>query len=471
MTDEDSILENIRYSNEKILILNVFSCACLPAIFNGGNSTIGLCVIFAAGILAIINVCTFPSNWIDAPEFTRVKYFAALSPYLAVLAFSIFRLSNPATVEFLEGEHVNIKFSELSGLCASSAYNDSYGAVSGCIPLVSSAASALSIPIITQSRFVLKKMIALCAIFISLLCAGGFIVEFFESISAHSIKWLFGRNAFSTFEYAPSFSTTSYIWGSMLLAAGIYTKQRFRLLSAVITPRSLFLFGGALMFAAAFFTAKDSFKPFIVAGGAIASAIYAIDTIPTLYNLKRHWDYDFYGEMPKRKITEVVFPIIFYSLVSVACVAFLAANFSDIASAFSDSPALAGINDDTRKIIEQKPLFGWGVNSFPTVFKFFQGDDIEFANWISPTTDVYRMLVDVGYAGIAALLITPAFMLIKTLAGIAFKVSYSGIIMLSAVLFVAISANFSNTLQNPAAMASFMVLFFTFIAWEDAEII
>ena len=92
MLDEDTVLKSVRYSNEKILILNICTAVCVPTLFVGGTNVFALCIFFSLGLLSILNVMSYPTNWIDAPEYTRTKYFLLLSPYIAIILLSIYRI-------------------------------------------------------------------------------------------------------------------------------------------------------------------------------------------------------------------------------------------------------------------------------------------------------------------------------------------------------------------------------------------
>ena len=105
MLDEDVVLKFARYTNERVLIINAFLMAILPAIFNGGNSMIAMCLIFSIGLIAPINVISYPRIWVDAQEYVRLKYFVSILPIAALLCLTIFRASTPAISElYIEGE-------------------------------------------------------------------------------------------------------------------------------------------------------------------------------------------------------------------------------------------------------------------------------------------------------------------------------------------------------------------------------
>lgn len=476
MLDEDTILKSTRYSNEKILITNVEFAACATAIFSGGDNIFGLCIFFAMGLLALANVLYYPSNWIDAPEFSRTKYLLTALPYLALVVFSIYRITIPSveSVSIEQNSYMVLKDSFMN--LESSAYADSYYAFANCFLILSAALIGISICVITQSRFVLQSMVLSCAIFVGILCGIGFFFDLFDFVFNSSLKNLFGENSFSTFKNRENFAVFSYIWAVLTCSTTLYTNQRFSFLNSIFTPRTYFLTLGAILFAASIYTADVSFKPFIFASIAIIGAIYAFDTIPTNANLKRHWDTSNFGAMPKRPIRKALFPICTYSFIAILGVVFcfiFAGKYNLSMSEIDASQKifLENFAKDTSTLIDTKPLLGWGSDAFSTMLKFVQGDDIAAINWISPLTDIERWRVEFGLVGLGLIFITPAVKLLITLISNKFKLSKAGLIMLSSVVLILVSSTMMTPLQNPCVVVSFMVLVFTFFAWEDAEII
>ena len=245
MLDEDVILKSARYSSEKLLVLNIFAIACLPALFNGGSGAVALSIIFSLGIVAPINVFTFPSTWIDAPEYSRLKYCACIFPCAAAFCIALFRFFTPslgfANIGGIEALRLS---AENSGKIFSSAAPSFFDSMSDAIIIFSSALCAFSIFIITKSRFVLKNMILLCAAAAVALSLFGLALDALLALGVPAVQRVYSERAFSTFADKAEFSYYAYIWASALFAAGIYTFQRFTISGMLCSLRSLILAAG-----------------------------------------------------------------------------------------------------------------------------------------------------------------------------------------------------------------------------------
>lgn len=286
MLDEDVVLKSARYANERVLILNTLALVLLPAIFDGGSSVVGFCLIFSIGLIAPVNMLTYPANWIDAPEYSRLKYFAALFPYIAFLALSCFRLEIPA-VEY-SPEYGGFFFLNGSQNPLAAAFIDGFAAMTDPIVLLVAAACAMSAYFVTQSRFVLRNTMILCGAAVASLTLGGWILKAVAGISTPAQTGLMAPEAFSTFSDGRVWSPFALMWASALFAVGIYTVQRFRPLSMLLSKRTAVLGMGALVFAGAAYSASPFFLPVCWLVMAFIAAVYMFNTLPSEARMAIH---------------------------------------------------------------------------------------------------------------------------------------------------------------------------------------
>lgn len=472
MLDEDVVLKSARYANERVLILNTLALVLLPAIFDGGSSVVGFCLIFSIGLIAPVNMLTYPANWIDAPEYSRLKYFAALLPYIAFLALSCFRLEIPA-VEY-SPEYGGFFFLNGSQNPLAAAFIDGFAAMTDPIVLLVAAACAVSAYFVTQSRFVLRNTMILCGASVAVLTLAGWILKAVAGINAPAQTGLMASEAFSTFSDGRAWSPFALMWAAALFAVGIYTVQRFRPLSMLLSKRTAVLGMGALVFAGAAYSASPFFLPVCWLVMAFIAAVYMFNVLPSEARMAIHRKMA--GEAHKKlPISKKIFPFMFYAAAFAASCAACAASYfkyADFREGAAGTPYAAqeaAMREDCQKLIEEKPLFGWGPDSFATVSALTQGDDLEFAPRPAAETSLEETLLENGKVLTAALAVVPALFFIRMV--LRMRISQSGLILMASLAACAFLGIFENPFNSPSVIISFWVLMFCMFSWENAEII
>ena len=473
MLDEDVVLKFARYTNERILIVNAFLIAILPAIFNGGASMIAMCIIFSVGIIAPINVISYPIMWIDAPEHVRLKYFVAIMPVIALFAFTIYRISIPAISDlYIEGERFDfISNSEQLSL----AFTDPLAAIGGTISILSMFAVGASIYFITQSRFIVQSLVSICTAGVLVMALCGLIAKGADFMELPPILGLFGPESFASFDSAQDWAGFAFLWSSALFAVTIYTPQRFRIRNMVQSARTLILILASLLGISAYFTASPILKIFVALQFAVVFAVYSFNVFPSEKTLKIHWKSARKSHMPKRPLKEVVCPFAIYLTLSLLSL-FAAANSYAKYREFEKSPegaALAAekenIDADTLEAAAKRPLWGWGANSFSAVFALNQGDDIDMQKIDTPSSDLLRGRFEYGFLGMGLIFLMPLLLWLRVLIKNGF--SQSGVIFLSSIILISLYASLSTPFASPSVFASFLIVFFCYLTWEKAEII
>lgn len=473
MLDEDVVLKFARYTNERVLIINAFLMAILPAIFNGGNSMIAMCLIFSIGLIAPINVISYPRIWVDAQEYVRLKYFVSILPIAALLCLTIFRASTPAISElYIEGEAFDYisNFEEIS-----LAFTDSFTAICALITLLALFAVGASIYFITQSRFIIQTLISLCCAGVAILTFFGVLSSLADYFEVPAVLGFFTSESFATFDNAEDWAAFAFLWSCALFAVTIYTPQRFRLLNMLQSIRTLILAIATAIALSALYTGSPIFKIFVCIELCIVFAVYALNTFPSEKNLKMHWRSARSSRMPKRPLKEVILPFAMYSIIAIAF-ALLAFKFHASYRAFCSSDegvALAleraSLDQDTMDIIKERPLYGWGAASFPAVFALKQGDDVKMQKLETPSSDYLRARAEYGVLGIALVAIIPLLLWLKVM--LKNGISKSGIIFASSIALILLYSYFSTPFLSVSVLASFWIIFFCYLAWEKAEII
>lgn len=473
MLDEDVVLKFARYTNERILIINAFLIAILPAIFGGGSSMLAMCIIFSVGIIAPINVISYPRMWIDAPEYVRLKYFAAITPALALLALTLYRISIPAISDmYIEGESFDyLSNSEQLSL----AFTDTLAAVGGAISILSMIAVGTSIYFITQSRFIVQSLVSICSAGVVIMALCGLIAKGFDYMDVPPILGIFGPESFASFENGQDWASFAFLWSSALFAVTIYTPQRFRIRNMVQSARTLILALASLLGLSAFFTASPILKILVALQFAVVFAVYAFNVFPIEKILKIHWKSARKSHMPKRPLKEVICPFAIYLVLSLASL-FAAANaymeygiFEKTAEELELAAEWRNIDEDALEIAQERPLWGWGANSFSAVFALNQGDDIDMRKIDTPSSDFLRARVEYGFLGMGLIFLMPLLLWLRVLVKNGF--SQSGIIFLSSIILISVYASLSTPFVNPCVFASFWIVFFCYLTWEKAEII
>ena len=470
MLDEDVILKSTRYINERILILNIAAISLLPAIFFGGSGAFALSLIFSLGIIAPINVFTYPLNWIDAPDYSRIKYIICVLPVMAASAMAIARFFTPslAYTNFEQIEALRL-LDENSAKLVASAATSFFDAVSDSIIVLSSCLAAFSIFIITKSRFVIKTMLMCCSAGVVLFSVIGLVLDALYALDVPAVKRIYTDFAFFTFADKADFSFYAYIWASALLATGIYTFQRFSLQNLFGSLRFFIMIGSIFLFAVSLYTSSAFFKPFIYATAAFIFVVYTIDVFPTKSNLRRH----------NRRIVDNSFssmlkastPAIIYTIIAAISLLFCVLSAKP-AMDFQNAPEraeLKNLDADAASAAAEKPVFGWGGGSFQNVMSIKQGDDIKNIAHDKASSDFIKASLEYGFLGIAMIAAMPIFLFVYIFAK--FGVSKSQAIMLAPIAVLTALSFVSTPFLSPSVIISFWILSGSLIAWGNSEII
>ncbi len=472
MLDEEVLLKTSRNSGETMAMFSAVAAVCLTALLFGGDSDLGVGALIALGILAPISLYHGALNWQTARRGAVWKFPVLLLPNLAALAIAAVGICRPVV------EMVWIGGTEWARLADNPQWAVVSGALNPVYPItselaaLSAAACGLSLYFVATSKFVLRKIFVYCSIPAFLLAVLGFALAAVSEV-AGNCEIGFGPEGFSLFPNAASWCAYAILWQGGALAAAVYSAQRFSLLPALCSWRFLGLAGSLTLWASAVFRGapvEAALSSVVEAAGIFA---LAADSAPTKSNLGKYRISRVRGGISV-KVREWI-PFSVYAALGAAVLFFAVGKCGECAGLYfapsaQDAPAArqaAALDADARAMSSERPVFGWGEASFPTVFAYFQGSDLGPVPRQSPKSDLERCVIENGYAGLALALATPALFLCAFLARR--RISLSSAVLGGSVASAAFLACVRTPFESVAVMASFSVLMYAFFGWDSSE--
>ncbi len=469
MLDEDVILKDAKNASERFLLTNAMLMVLVPALFLGGESDATKTLFVALGILAPINVFTYRQIWIDAPTGTIRRYLLSLLPLFVSIAIYICGTFDSLLWESEKSSEGYFRLITKNPSLIVSASSSTLSSFISEFTMLSAAACAFSIFFITDSRYIIRRIFLFCAAGAAIFAMFGFLYKI--PLLSKIILPIFGDDAFSTFKDSSQWSGFAIAWIGAALSIIIYSSQRYRLFTFLISLKFIAISIVAILLLSILVAGSylDILLALILT--SLGFILVCIDTIPTQENLERHYTSK-YVHSKYKKLKLSVAPA-FYFLIFV--VTFVGAIFvtKSLVDSYDDktNPVLverANIKADAIQLVKERPIFGWGTASFKNVFAFRQGADFGDAPYSSPKSDLLKKLVENGYVGIFLLAISPFIFFVRWL--VKFRFSKSGMVLCVATLSILILSIFEGPLQSAATLQSFWLLLITTFKWEDCEV-
>ena len=472
MLDEEVLLKTSRNSGETMAMFSAVAAVCLTALLFGGDSDLGVGALIALGILAPISLYHGALNWQTARRGAVWKFPVLLLPNLAALAIAAVGICRPVV------EMVWIGETEWARLADNPQWTVVSGALNPVYPItselaaLSAAACGLSLYFVATSKFVLRKIFVYCSIPAFLLAVLGFALAAASEIAGND-EIGFGPGGFSLFPNAASWCAYAILWQGGALAAAVYSAQRFSLLPALCSWRFLGLACSLTLLASAVFRGAPVEAALLSVVEAAGIFALAADSAPTKSNLGKYRISRVRGGISV-KVREWI-PFSVYAALGAAVLFFAVGKCGECAGLYfspsaQDAPAArqaAALDADARAMSSERPVFGWGEASFPTVFAYFQGSDLGPVPRQSPKSDLERCVIENGYAGLALALATPALFLCAFLARR--RISLSSAVLGISAASAAFLACVRTPFESVAVMASFSVLMYAFFGWDSSE--
>lgn len=480
MLDEDVVLKTMKNGNERLLLANVLLMVGVTSLIIAGDTQLAAGVLLGLGIIAPINMFSFKRNWVDASPFVGTHYFLILLPFFASLILTLFGLLNPAVREVYAGGREYFELVQRPELLISAAFA-SADAILPELETLACVACAASIFLITDSRYTIRKIILYSAAIASVFALFGIIYTLLSTIDTFSYLPPANANSFSTFPDTSQWSAFAIIWTGGALAMAIYTSQRFRIATFVKSLRCALLLIASICFASVMMVGTPLEKTIIMSIALLAFSILVIDTIPTESNLRRHYGSSRALRAAKERGWLNALPCFSYVLFSITLAfgIFVVVNSSwnnpnEMMIVDSENPKMTTLHErqnilaDTRKMIEERPYFGWGTGSFREAFAFFQGADLGTISWSSPKSDLLQKLAENGIVGLAISASMPLALLLAWIVRRSF--STSGMVIALTCLSVLVLAVFSNPFHCLSVQMSFWALLMSLFRWDNAVV-
>ncbi len=479
MRDEDVLITDFRYLSEVLLLVNVSVSFFLACMLYAVNYTLAMGVVQISGAFAVANIFYYRMSWSDSQTGTRTKFLCSFLPYVVLLVIAgiaaYYPIISAGGKNISQPEFYTIDLNN-SKLIVSAAISPVMGFF-GEITTAAVVALALSLYFVTDSRYVLKRILAACLLPVALLAVLGFAMAFFDGKNSVINLGVIGKNSFSVFADSAHWAAFAILWLGVSFMVMLYQGQRFDMGGFVLSKRFLFLAVAVLLYASVIYVNTAVY-------GIIASLVFscgmvilAIDAFPDKKTQIKYWPYpnERFAISPKIKC---ILPCVLYALLAAAGLFFAAKYaFGTADYYYFFNPQNSGaisvadkdcIFADIYPIIKSRPYFGWGVMSFPYLYGFFQGADMGQALWGTSGSSLLDALMQRGYVGIALCLIVPIIYAVCFF--VKNKISASVIAACIGLLGLAITALFANVLQSSLVCLSYMLVLFAVFSWGKAKI-
>ena len=481
MLDEEVVIKAPKHASERLLIVNVVLLVCASAFFFGGTSELGMGILIAAGILAPINMIVYKSVWIDAPPNVNFLYTLALFPYIVSFALMVAGLCSPAIESLIIGSNTYYSLITENFSPIVSATPDILIPILAELCTLSIVACALSLYFLTDSRYIIRYILILCGLFAVALALAGFLMDFIRNQnSALSIPFL-GSASFSTFPDKFHWASYATIWAGAFMAMSIYTNQTFTFRHFFYSLRFVCILCAGVLLASILCTATPIQAVSALAIAGVGFAFLAVDTLPTIGNLNRHYTQRSWKPFKKRFIRGGT-PMYAYTVLSLICLVSAGMMFAD---SYADPEERLLVNSkdpysmnlaqreslvvNGMNLIKDRYLFGWGTSSYTALTAFMQDSDFGDDPWLSPKSDLLQKIIENGIAGLVLHMLTPLMFLLLWLFRRRF--SLPGTLMLLTVLCVAATGIIDFPFQSPAVMLGIWVLMMSAFRWDNAKVV
>ncbi len=124
-----------------------------------------------------------------------------------------------------------------------------------------------------------------------------------------------------------------------------------------------------------------------------------------------------------------------------------------------------GLRKSALTMFMENPLFGWGMDAYSQIGKFYQSDLLLGDSQERAFSDVFHMLAEFGIIGLLPITVVFIWLLVHYLRGsTSFLLSK---LLLLACFEVGLLAFVDSPFMSPAVFLSFLMLFFSALRWTD----
>ncbi len=479
MLDEDVVIKTTRNTNESILILNVVLAVLAPAIFFGGTSELFIGMFVSLGIVAPINTVNYILTWQQNPKKEILKMLMCCVPFIALMVISTMGQINGGIENIELGGFVYYALGKIKGCEPISVCANMLEPILDNLATFMAYLCGLSIFFITDSRFVVRKILIWISLLVSLLAIFGSLIMFMWNFEG-SIFSESTSNFFSTFQDSAQWASFGILWLGASLAVANFSIQRFRSFSFFYSLKFLGLVTSLVLYISVLLSGKSIHYlcASIILG--VASMMMAFDVMPIKMNARKH-------EMLRHisshalRLKKMRFPFMCYTLLAIFAW-FIAINTgikicNDTKLLLVDSSnpnsityvEKASVMEDARKIMtEDRIPFGYGASSFKWIFSLSQGSDLGSSPWKSPNSDLLHEFIENGVIGLVLFALPFVFFVLRWLIKASF--SSSGVIMMMSLFSILLISVVEIPFQNLAVLTSFWVIAMSAFRWDDAKV-
>ncbi len=477
MLDEDTVIKTLRNNNEYLLLFNIVFAVSFPVILFGAPSELVAGVFISLGIVAPINVCNYISAWSPTPNKQLRFFLLCATPFLISLVITIIGMINGGLIAENIGENSYLKLAQFNKFTPMNAFAHPLTPISGELVSIMAFLAGLSIFMITDSRFVIRKILLATTTTVIVISILGVLIGLIGDCA--QLQFQTYKNSFATFVDGSQWASFAIIWLGASWAMALYSGQKFRFIPFVNSVRFLGIALAVLLLFGVVIAGKPIHQFFALLISAVALAMFANDVAPIQSNTHRHEMLRHISSHSAR-LKKMKAPFAVYSLLALIMLLgvikvvleikndtslLLTDTSNKNAITYAEKSALW--QDSAEMITENRLLFGYGTASFSNVFSFHQGSDLDSV-WTSPQSDLLQKLLENGVVGLALNSLTFLFLLIRWLCKRSF--SAGGIIMMMSVLAILLISIVENPFQSIAVLTSFWILVMSWFRWDDAKV-
>ena len=479
MLDEDTVIKTLRNNNELLLLYNVLCVIILPTIFFGAHSELLTGIFISLGIVAPINICKYIASWSPRPIIPLRQMLMYTLPWLISLAITVCGMCNGGLQPINMGEFIYFELLPTNKFSPMNAYEHALAPLSAELISLSAFLVGLSVFMITDSRFVIRKILISASIAVSALMIVGVLFNFLGNFEESMYTKSYSRT-FATFVDSSQWASFAILWIGASFAMALYSGQRFRILSFLYSMRFMGLTLAIILFVGVLFAGKPIHHFFAYLISAISLTLFAIDVAPIKKNARRH---EMLRHISSHTMRLKKMRPTFAMYLSLALFMYVGAIYTAMQVKtnpkylivdYPESPSITyaekiSLWEDSVKMFDNNHiLFGYGTASYPNVFAFYQGSDLDSAPWTSPQSDLLQKLLENGVVGLVLSSLTFTFLFLRWI----FKrqISSSGAIMMLSVFALLAISIVEIPFQSIAILSSFWVLAMSTFRWDDSKV-
>jgi O-antigen ligase len=399
------------------------------------------CLPIAAGLCPVI-LRTHELNhpFIVARLWRRVATLSA-PIWLIVLLFTVGVVFNPLVPVKIGNETLLTLKDVPLWLPASTAAQNTWLTT---LALASVYLVAMNLFIVPKSRSFFERTLSWLCLNAVLIAVVGYLHKALTLQSALLTEGTGRADFFAFFPYDGHWAAFALLWSAVCIGMALLTARYDDSTNFIDSIGPWYLTGGTLLGVSGFVVQARWPAAILLCGFSVMLLIVAI-----------HF---FKHSKDANRIT-IALCSTFGSLATLAAGIFRALQTSE-----STEPANA-LRQSALELFQDRPLFGWGVDSFPQLLPFYADDTLLHARHERASSDALQLLAEIGLIGCLPMAILLVYLVVRYLRGRHdirltnhMLVGCVGVILLACV---------DSPFMSPAVCLSFFIVFFAALRWGD----